>query len=215
MNILLLGAPGAGKGTQAKLLEKNLNILHIAPGDILREETKNATELGLQAKEYMENGNLVPDELVINMILKRIDKAENGVILDGFPRNISQAEALDSHFEEIGKKLDFVFRIKVSEEEIINRLSSRRVCPKCGASYNFIFNPPKQEGICDIDGEKLVHRKDDTVNTIKSRLNVYNKSTRPLVNYYKNHGILIDVHGEKDFMEIFEEIIGIIKEKSN
>ncbi len=211
MNILLLGAPGAGKGTQAKLLEKRLGLKHIAPGDILRDEVKNETELGIKAKSYMDGGNLVPDSLIIDMMIKRIDK-ENGVILDGFPRNIAQAEALTEYFRDSGKTLDHVIKISVSEDEIIRRLSGRRVCPECGATYNIMFNPPQKEGICDVDGTALIHRKDDTEETIHKRFSVFDEQTRPIIDYYQQHGGVEIVHGERDVEDIFNGILQYIEE---
>ncbi len=211
MNILLLGAPGAGKGTQAKLLQKEYGLQHLAPGDILRDAVKKETELGLQAKNFMDKGNLVPDELIIDMMLKKIESTD-GVILDGFPRNIKQAQALTEYLKKIDKKLNYVIKIVVKENEIIRRLSSRRVCPLCGHSYNKVFNPPKVEGLCDVDGEKLIHRKDDTEETIKSRLQVFEDHTRPIIDYYKDSGVYFEVDGEKDFMEVFEDLKSIVIE---
>lgn len=209
MIILLLGAPGAGKGTQAKLLEERFSLHHLAPGDILRDEIKKGTPLGRQAKINMDQGHLVPNELIVDIMLNHIRDAEN-VILDGFPRNIGQAEALDRFLSEHGRQLDYVIRISVSESEIIRRLSGRRVCPKCGSSYNVVFNPPKVDGICDKDGEQLVQRKDDHEETIRNRFEVFNEQTKPLVEYYSDHGNFITIDGERDHMVIFEELAKLI-----
>jgi len=210
MNILLLGAPGAGKGTQAKLLQNEYGLEHLAPGDILRDEVKKQTNLGIKARKFMDGGDLVPDELIINMMLEKISSTA-GVILDGFPRNLEQAKSLTDYLEREGKRLDYVLKIVVVEDEIIRRLSSRRVCPECGHSYNMIFNPPKVEGVCDVDGEKLIHRKDDTEDTIKSRLDVFEKHTKPIIDYYRDSDIYFEVDGQQDFMDVFEDIKKILK----
>ncbi|MGM0607994.1 MAG: adenylate kinase [Candidatus Muiribacteriota bacterium] len=206
MNILLLGGPGAGKGTQSKKLEKTFGLKHFSPGDILRQEVKENTELGARAREFMEAGKLVPDELIINLMLKRIKEQKKGIILDGFPRNLAQAKALTEMLEKEKMKLDWVIKIRVSPDEIIKRLSSRRVCPECGATYNINFNPPQVEGICDRDKNKLVQRKDDKKETIKKRLEIFEEETRPLLEYYQNKGNVIIINGEADVEHIFREI---------
>lgn len=209
MNIILLGAPGAGKGTQAAVLAEHYNIPTISTGNIIREALKNGTEMGKKAKSYMDAGQLVPDEVVIGIVKERLaeDDCKNGFILDGFPRTIPQAEALD----EMGVNIEYVVDIEVSDERIINRLSGRRVCQDCGRPYHLVNLKPKTEGICDACGGTLVQRKDDHIDTIKNRLEIYHKETEPLVDYYKNQGKLSVVHGSDsvedtmaDMMKVFE-----------
>ncbi|MCK9223740.1 MAG: adenylate kinase [Candidatus Muirbacterium halophilum] len=212
MIILLIGSPGAGKGTQAKLLEERFNLEHLAPGDILRDEIQKNTPLGIKAKVSMDKGHLVPDNMIVDIMLNYI-KNKTNVILDGFPRNICQAKSLDEFLAKQGRSLDHVFRITVSEDETIRRLSGRRVCPKCGSSYNLEFNPPVIEGICDKDGEKLVQREDDHEFTIRNRFEVFNEQTKPLIKYYSDHGKFITIDGERDHMVIFEELSNIVNGK--
>ncbi|MGN0454800.1 MAG: adenylate kinase [Ruminococcus sp.] len=209
MNIILLGAPGAGKGTQAAVLSEHYNIPTISTGNIIREALRTGTEMGKKAKSYMDAGQLVPDEVVIGIVKDRLaeDDCKNGFILDGFPRTIPQAEALD----KMGVNIEYVIDIEVSDERIINRLSGRRVCEKCGRPYHLVNLKPKKEGICDACGGTLVQRKDDHIDTIKNRLEVYHKETEPLVDYYKKQGKLQVVHGSDsvedtmaDMMKIFE-----------
>ncbi|MDD6226054.1 MAG: adenylate kinase [bacterium] len=209
MNIILLGAPGAGKGTQAAVLSEHYNIPTISTGNIIREALRTGTEMGKKAKSYMDAGQLVPDEVVIGIVKDRLaeDDCKNGFILDGFPRTIPQAEALD----KMSVNIEYVIDIEVSDERIINRLSGRRVCEKCGRPYHLVNLKPKKEGICDACGGTLVQRKDDHIDTIKNRLEVYHKETEPLVDYYKNQGKLQVVHGSDsvedtmaDMMKIFE-----------
>ena len=209
MNIIFLGAPGAGKGTQAAVLAEHYNIPTISTGNIIREALKNGTEMGMKAKSFMDAGQLVPDEVVIGIVKERLaeDDCKNGFILDGFPRTIPQAEALD----KMGVNIEYVVDIEVSDERIINRLSGRRVCEECGRPYHLVNLKPKQEGVCDACGGTLVQRKDDHIDTIKNRLEIYHKETEPLVEYYKNQGKLQTVHGSDkvedtmaDMMKIFE-----------
>ena len=209
MNIILLGAPGAGKGTQAAVLAEHYNIPTISTGNIIREALINGTEMGMKAKSFMDAGQLVPDEVVIGIVKERLaeDDCKNGFILDGFPRTIPQAEALD----KMGVNIEYVVDIEVSDERIINRLSGRRVCEECGRPYHLVNLKPKQEGVCDACGGTLVQRKDDHIDTIKNRLEIYHKETEPLVEYYKNQGKLQTVHGSDkvedtmaDMMKIFE-----------
>ena len=209
MNIILLGAPGAGKGTQAAVLAEHYNIPTISTGNIIREALKNGTEMGMKAKSFMDAGQLVPDEVVIGIVKERLaeDDCKNGFILDGFPRTIPQAEALD----KMGVNIEYVVDIEGSDERIINRLSGRRVCEECGRPYHLVNLKPKQEGVCDACGGTLVQRKDDHIDTIKNRLEIYHKETEPLVEYYKNQGKLQTVHGSDkvedtmaDMMKIFE-----------
>lgn len=188
MKLIFLGAPGAGKGTQAEIISKELNIPTISTGDMIREALKNGTEMGLKAKSYMESGALVPDEVVIGIVKERLSKddCKNGFILDGFPRTIPQAEALDS----MGVEIDLVIDLEVSDDIIINRMSGRRVCEKCGKTYHTINNPSKIEGVCDVCTGALIQRKDDHIDTVKTRLETYHKETEPLKDYYEAQGKL-------------------------
>lgn len=213
MNIILLGPPGAGKGTQAKKIQEHYKIPHISTGDILRENINNNTSLGLKAKSYMSRGELVPDELLITIIKDRLSKkdCQNGFMLDGYPRTITQADALQMILTESGEMVDAVLNISVDDEELIKRLSGRRMC-KCGASYHIIFNPPPQEDVCNICKGKLYQREDDKPETIRNRLNVYKKQTQPLINYYANKKILKTIDGSKEIPQIFEEIKKVLEE---
>lgn len=196
MNLILLGAPGAGKGTQAEIICEKMSIPAISTGNIIREAIKNGTEVGLQAKSYIDSGNLVPDEVVIGIIKERLDKDDcaNGFILDGFPRTIPQAEALDA----MGVRIDTVLEIDVADEKVVARLSGRRVCPDCGASYHTEYKKPSKDGICDSCGAELIIRKDDKPETVLDRLNVYHSQTEPLKDYYKNCGKLKIVEGQEE-----------------
>jgi len=207
MNIILLGPPGAGKGTQAKKIQEHYKFPHISTGDILRDNINNNTTLGLKAKSYMSRGELVPDELLITIIKDRLSKkdCQNGFMLDGYPRTIPQADALQMILTESGEMIDAVLNISVDDEELINRLSGRRMC-KCGASYHVIFNHPAQEDVCNICKGELYQREDDKPETIRNRLSVYEKQTQPLINYYANKKILKTIDGSKDIQQIFEEI---------
>ena len=213
MNIILLGPPGAGKGTQAKKIQEHYKLPHISTGDILRENINNNTSLGLKAKSYMSKGELVPDELLITIIKDRLSKkdCENGFMLDGYPRTIPQADALQMILTESGEILDAVLNISVDDEELINRLSGRRMC-KCGASYHVIFNPPAQEDVCNVCNGKLYQREDDKPETIRNRLDVYKKQTQPLINYYGSKKILQTIDGSKEIPQIFEEIKDVLEE---
>ncbi len=199
MNIIFFGAPGAGKGTQAEIVSKKLDIPTISTGNIIREAIKNGTEMGLSAKSYIDAGKLVPDEVVIGIIKDKLDKddCKNGFILDGFPRTIPQAKALD----EMGVKIDVVLNIEVSDEDIVNRMSGRRTCPKCGSTYHIEFNPTKTEGVCDNCGTELTVRKDDHPDVVKSRLDVYHSETEPLKAFYEEKGILRTVVGQKELKD--------------
>ena len=196
MKLILLGAPGAGKGTQAELICKEKNIPTISTGNMLREALKNGTEMGLKAKVYMDAGDLVPDDIIIGIIKDRVAQPDcaNGFILDGFPRTIPQAEALDN----MGVDIDAVLDIEVADEAIITRMSGRRVCEKCGSSYHMLYKQPKVEGVCDNCGGTLVQRKDDHPDTVKDRLNVYHNQTEPLKEYYSKQGKLLVVHGQEE-----------------
>ncbi|WP_342304310.1 adenylate kinase [Methanolobus sp. ZRKC5] len=196
MNIALFGPPGAGKGTQAKELSKHYTIPHISTGDILRANVRDGTELGIKAKEYMDKGELVPDEVLIGLIRNRLTEpdCETGYLLDGYPRTIPQADALTGILNEINKPLDSVINMGVGDEELVKRLSGRRSCT-CGESYHVMFNPPKQEGICNACGSELYQRDDDKEEVIRQRLAVYNDKTKPLIEYYDNAGLLVNVDG--------------------
>ena len=208
LNIILMGPPGAGKGTQAKKLIVALGIPHISTGDMFREAIKEGTKLGLLAKSYMDQGGLVPDEVTIGIVKERLlkDDAKKGFLLDGFPRTILQAEALDSFLNEQGIKLDAVLNVDVPAEKLIRRMVGRRVCKTCGATYHVEFNPPKKDGICDNCGATLIQRADDTEATAKNRLEVYDRNTAPLLEYYEKQNILKVVNGDKPLDEVFESI---------
>ncbi len=212
MKIIMLGAPGAGKGTQAKKIADVCKIPHISTGDIFRANIKNGTELGAKAKEYMDKGLLVPDELVCDLVVDRIqqDDCKNGFILDGFPRTIPQAEALTNALSAIGQNMDFAIDVDVPDENIIHRMSGRRACVGCGATYHIVYNPTKVENICDVCGEKLILRDDDKPETVKKRLNVYHEQTQPLIDYYQTQGILRTVDGTKDMDEVFADILKVL-----
>jgi adenylate kinase len=204
----MLGAPGAGKGTQAQLLSKAYNIPQISTGDILRMNIKNETDLGKKAKEYMDKGLLVPDELVVEIVKDRLtqDDCKNGFILDGFPRTIPQAKALDEALDHMGIKLDRAVNVHVPDEKIIIRMSGRRVCPQCGASYHIEFKKPAKENICDECSSDLIQRDDDKEETVRKRLEIYHEQTQPLIEYYQNKGILTTVDGVGEVEEISNRI---------
>lgn len=213
MKIIMLGAPGAGKGTHAKKLTEKFGIPAISTGDIFRENIKNGTELGKKAKEYMDAGNLVPDELVCDLVVDRLkqDDCKNGYILDGFPRTIPQAEALTAALAKNDDAIDYALEIFLEDQAIIDRMSGRRVCKSCGATYHVVNIPPKTEGVCDeCDGELIV-RDDDAPETVKKRLDVYHEQTAPLIDYYKKQGILKVIDGSKGLDTCFEEICGILE----
>ncbi len=204
----MLGAPGAGKGTQAKLIAEKYGIPHISTGDIFRANIKEGTALGKEAKEYMDKGQLVPDELTVRILLDRVgkDDCKNGYVLDGFPRTIPQAQVLDNEVAKLGDKIDFAIDVEVPDENIIRRMGGRRACLKCGATYHIEHVPPKKEGICDTCGSELVLRDDDKPETVKSRLEVYHKQTQPLIDHYSKQNILRTVDGTKDMHEVFADI---------
>lgn len=213
MKIIMLGAPGAGKGTHAKKITEKFGIPAISTGDIFRENIKNGTELGKKAKEYMDAGNLVPDELVCDLVVDRLkqDDCKNGYILDGFPRTIPQAEALTAALAKYDDAIDYALEIFIEDQAIIDRMSGRRVCKSCGATYHVVNIPPKTEGVCDeCDGELIV-RDDDAPETVKKRLDVYHEQTAPLIDYYKKQGILKVIDGSKGLDTCFEEICGILE----
>lgn len=212
MKIIMLGAPGAGKGTQAKKIAEAFGIPHISTGDIFRANLKEGTELGLKAKTYMDKGELVPDELTCDLVVDRISKddAANGYVLDGFPRTIPQADALTNALAARGEKMDFAIDVDVPDENIIKRMSGRRACVGCGATYHIEFAPPKTEGICDTCGKELILRDDDKPETVANRLRVYHEQTQPLIEYYTKQEILYTVDGTQDIDKVFEDIKGIL-----
>ncbi|HAH17427.1 MULTISPECIES: adenylate kinase [Eubacterium] len=214
MKIIMLGAPGAGKGTQAKMLADKYQIPHISTGDIFRANIKNGTELGNKAKEFMDKGLLVPDELVVDLVIDRFkeDDCKKGYILDGFPRTIPQAEALDKALSDIGDSVDFAVNVEVPDENIITRMGGRRACVGCGATYHVQFNPTKVEGVCDRCGKELILRDDDKPETVKKRLDVYHEQTQPLIDYYTNKGIIKEVDGTQDMNKVFDDIVDILGE---
>lgn len=213
MKIIMLGAPGAGKGTQAKRIAEKYNIPHISTGDIFRANIKNGTELGKKAKTYMDQGLLVPDELVVDLVVDRVaqDDAKNGYVLDGFPRTIPQAEALDAALEKINDKVDYAIDVDVPDSNIIDRMSGRRACVGCGGTYHIVYNPTKAEDVCDACGGQLILRDDDKPETVENRLKVYHDQTQPLIDYYTKKSILKSVDGTKDMNEVFENIVKILE----
>ena len=212
MKVIMLGAPGAGKGTQAKKLAAEYSIPHISTGDIFRANIKEGTELGKKAKAYMDAGQLVPDELVCDLVVDRIqqDDCKNGYLLDGFPRTIPQAEALDAAVEKLAEKIDYAVNIDVPDDNIINRMSGRRACVGCGATYHIVFNPPKVEDVCDVCGKSLILRDDDKPETVKTRLDVYHAQTQPLIDYYAGRGVLVTVDGTQNMDKVFAAIKDIL-----
>lgn len=214
MKIVMLGAPGAGKGTQAIKIADKYDIPHISTGDIFRANIKGGTELGQKAKSYIDKGELVPDEVTIGMLLDRIaqDDCKNGYVLDGFPRTIPQAESLTEALKSQGDQIDFALNIDVPDEAIIERMSGRRACPKCGATYHIVYAAPKTENICDKCGTELIIRSDDKPETVKDRLNVYHQQTEPLIAYYKTAGVLREVDGTQKLPKVFEDVVAILSE---
>ncbi|MHC6178398.1 adenylate kinase [Clostridium sp. JNZ X4-2] len=212
MKIILLGPPGAGKGTQAKFISEKYLIPHISTGDIFRKNISERTSLGIEAKKYLDEGKLVPDEVTINIMKNRLgmDDCKDGFLLDGFPRTVTQAKALDLFLGGIEQKIDKVLLIDVPKELIFDRMTGRRVCPSCGASYHIKFNPPKIEGKCDVCNSDIMQRKDDTQSTVKNRLDIYDKQTEPLIDYYKNQGVLSIVNGAGEINEVFQNVKNIL-----
>ena len=208
MKIIMLGAPGAGKGTQAKMIADKYGVPHISTGDIFRANIKNGTELGMEAKKYMDQGLLVPDELTVRILLDRVaqDDCKNGYVLDGFPRTIPQAEVLDCELTKLGDHIDYAINVDVPDENIVKRMSGRRACLTCGATYHIEHVPPKKEGICDVCGSELVLRDDDKPETVKNRLNVYHEQTQPLIDFYTEKGVLKTVDGTVPMEEVFAAI---------
>ena len=212
MKIIMLGAPGAGKGTQAQLIADKYGIPHVSTGDIFRANIKNGTELGMEAKKYMDQGLLVPDELTVRILLDRVAKEDckDGYVLDGFPRTIPQAEVLDQALTERGDRIDFAIDVDVPDENIVKRMSGRRACLACGATFHVEHIPPKQEGICDRCGQELVLRDDDKEETVQKRLDVYHEQTQPLLAYYEKKGVLRTVDGTKTMQEVFAAVTALL-----
>ncbi len=213
MKIIMLGAPGAGKGTQAKMIAEKFGVPHISTGDIFRANIKEGTELGKEAKGYMDKGQLVPDELTVRILLDRVSKddCKAGYVLDGFPRTIPQAEVLSNEVAKLGDRIDFAIDVDVPDENIIRRMGGRRCCTKCGATYHVEHIPPKKEGICDKCGSELVLRDDDKEETVRKRLDVYHEQTQPLIDYYSRLNILRTVDGTRDKDEVFADIVKLLE----
>lgn len=213
MNLILLGPPGAGKGTQAKMIAAKYHLPHISTGDMFRETAASGSELGTKLQSFMSQGKLVPDAVVIEVVKERLAKPDcaDGFLLDGFPRTVKQAEALDNLLAENKRKIDVVLNIELDDEEIIRRLSSRRVCIGCGGSYNLISQPSKIDGVCDLCGGKVIQRADDNAETIKNRLKVYHNQTSPLIDYYSRAEVLKKVDGSKPVEEVFKSLCAFIK----
>lgn len=212
MRIILLGPPGAGKGTQAAGIVDKYKIPHISTGDIFRKNIKEETELGKKAKEYMDKGLLVPDELTVGLVTSRISEPDcaNGFMLDGFPRNVSQAKHLDVFLKETNIKLDNVINIEVDKNILVERAVGRRICKSCGATYHVEFNPPKTEGVCNVCGGELYQRQDDTEETVSKRIQVYLDETKPLADYYANEGIISNINGQQSIDKVFEDIVNAL-----
>lgn len=212
MKIIMLGAPGAGKGTQAKMIAEKYQIPHVSTGDIFRANIKNGTELGMEAKKYMDQGQLVPDELTVKILLDRVaqDDCKNGYVLDGFPRTIPQAEVLDEALSKLGESIDYAINVDVPDENIVRRMSGRRACVNCGATYHIEHIPPKTEGICDTCGSELILRDDDKPETVLNRLKVYHDQTQPLIDFYTAKGVLKEVDGTVDMKDVFNAIVEIL-----
>ena len=212
MKIIMLGAPGAGKGTQAKMIAEKYSIPHISTGDIFRANIKNGTQLGMEAKKYMDQGLLVPDELTVKILLDRVAKEDcaGGYVLDGFPRTIPQAQVLDNALKELDDQIDFAINVDVPDENIVRRMGGRRACLSCGATYHIEHIPPKKEGVCDACGKDLVLRDDDKPETVKNLLDFYHQQTQPLIDFYEKKGILRTVDGTVDMKDVFAAITAIL-----
>ncbi|WP_044340535.1 adenylate kinase [Rossellomorea aquimaris] len=208
MNIVLMGLPGAGKGTQAEKIVEKYGIPHISTGDMFRAAIKGGTELGLKAKSFMDNGDLVPDEVTIGIVRERLSKedCEKGFLLDGFPRTVAQAEALENILTDLGKKMNYVININVDKDILMERLTGRRICKECGATYHLVFNPPTEEDVCDRCGGELYQRADDNEETVQNRLDVNIKQTQPLLAYYEDKGYLKNIDGQQDIHRVFDDI---------
>ena len=213
MKLLIMGPPGAGKGTQAEVLVKELKITHISTGDMFRAAIKEGTEMGRKAKEFMDQGKLVPDEVVVGMVSDRLSQPDcaNGFLLDGFPRTVAQAESLDATLTKLGILLNGVINIEVAREKLMGRLTGRRVCKGCGASYHVIINLPQNEGVCNSCGGELYQRSDDNEETVSNRLDVYEAQTQPLIDYYNNKGLLLNVNGDQEISQVLSDIMSSLK----
>lgn len=214
MNIVLMGLPGAGKGTQADKIVEKYGIPHISTGDMFRAAIKDGTELGVKAKSFMDQGALVPDEVTIGIVRERLSKpdCDEGFLLDGFPRTVPQAEALDALLKDLGKSIEHVLDIEVETDELVARLSGRRICKECGTSYHLIFNPPKVEGVCDKDGGELYQRADDNPDTVMNRLEVNMNQTAPLLDFYSEKGVLTKINGQQDINLVFKDLDAILQQ---
>lgn len=214
MKVIMLGAPGAGKGTQAKMIAEKYAIPHVSTGDIFRANIKNGTELGKKAKTYMDAGQLVPDSLTVDLLIDRISKEDcaNGYVLDGFPRTIPQAECLEEALKSRNEAIDFAVNVEVPDSNIVQRMGGRRACVTCGATYHLVHIPPKTEGICDKCGSELILRDDDKPETVLNRLNIYHEQTQPLIDFYSARGVLKEVDGTQDMKVVFEDIVKILGE---
>lgn len=214
MRIIMLGAPGAGKGTQAKKIAARYSIPHISTGDIFRANIKDGTELGKKAKTYIDQGHLVPDELVVDIVIDRVQQQDcaDGYVLDGFPRTIPQAEALDKALAEMGQSIDYAINVEVPDENIVQRMSGRRACVNCGATYHIVYAPTKRENVCDTCEGELILRDDDKPETVQERLNVYHEQTQPLIDYYTQQDKLVEVDGTIDIEKVFDAIVKILGE---
>ncbi|MGD6968872.1 adenylate kinase [Rossellomorea vietnamensis] len=212
MNIVLMGLPGAGKGTQAEMIVEKYGIPHISTGDMFRAAMKEETELGLKAKSFMDKGELVPDEVTIGIVRERLSREDchKGFLLDGFPRTVAQADALETILTDLDKKIDYVINIQVDKEVLMERLTGRRICKKCGATYHLVFNPPSEEGVCDRCGGDLYQRADDNEETVQKRLDVNIKQTQPLLDFYQDKGYLVNIDGQRDIKEVFSDIDELI-----
>lgn len=213
MNIVLMGLPGAGKGTQADKIVEKYDIPHISTGDMFRAAIKGGTKLGLEAKSFMDKGALVPDEVTIGIVRERLSAAdcEEGFLLDGFPRTVPQAEALESLLADLGKRIEHVVNIQVEQDELVKRLTGRRICKVCGTAYHLVFNPPQVDGVCDKDGGELYQREDDNPETVTNRLEVNIKQTQPLLDFYENKGVLENINGQQDIQKVFADIDALLK----
>ena len=213
MNLVLMGLPGAGKGTQAEKIVEKYGIPHISTGDMFRAAIKEGTELGLQAKSFMDQGNLVPDEVTIGIVRERLSKEDctEGFLLDGFPRTVAQAEALENILSDLNKKIDYVINIDVDQEFLMERLTGRRICKSCGSTYHLVFNPPAKDDVCDRCGGELYQRADDNAETVQNRLEVNQKQTKPLLDFYEGKGYLRNINGQQDIRKVFDDLDQLLR----
>src|SRR6476620_2617851 len=213
MNLVLMGLPGAGKGTQAEKIVEKYSISHISTGDMFRAAIKESTDLGLQAKSFMDQGNLVPDEVTIGIVRERLSKEDcaEGFLLDGFPRTVAQAEALENILSDLNKKIDYVINIDVDQEFLMERLTGRRICKSCGSTYHLVFNPPTKDDVCDRCGGELYQRADDNAETVQNRLEVNQKQTKPLLDFYEGKGYLRNINGQQDIRKVFDDLDQLLR----